>query len=235
MIGRLTENIQGFVELGGPVVAILLVLSVFAMALIILKLVQFTRESVGNPGRANRALQAWFQRDYVGARRMLDNNRSPLGAALATAMQLTAAGNASKEMIEDEIGRIAVSRLHDLQRGFRALDAIVQTAPLLGLFGTVLGMIEAFQQLQAAGNAVDPSALAGGIWVALLTTAAGLAIAMPVSLVLTWFETRLENERVAIETMTSAVLSRQALSGAQPVAKPELGGGATVGERGHAH
>jgi len=77
----------------------------------------------------------------------------------------------------------------------------------------VLGMIEAFRELQVAGNAVDPSLLAGGIWVALLTTAAGLAVAMPVSLVLTWFETVVENERVAIETMTSAVLSHNAFHG----------------------
>ena len=60
-----------------------------------------------------------------------------------------------------------------LEGGFRLLDTIGQTAPLLGLFGTVLGMIDAFQALQEAGQAVDPSLLAGGIWVALLTTAAG--------------------------------------------------------------
>ena len=64
----------------------------------------------------------------------------------------------------------------------------------MGLFGTVLGMITAFKDLQSAGNAVDPSILAGGIWVALLTTAVGLAVAMPVSVILTWFETRVENE-----------------------------------------
>ena len=99
--------------------------------------------------------------------------------------------------------------------GFRALDAIAQVAPLLGLFGTVLGMIEAFQKLQEAGNSVDPSLLAGGIWVALLTTACGLAVAMPVSLLLTWFETRIENERVAIETMTATVLSHASIEKAE--------------------
>ena len=56
----------------------------------------------------------------------------------------------------------------------------------MGLFGTVLGMIDAFRALQAAGDAVDPSVLAGGIWVALLTTAAGLGVAMPTSLALTF-------------------------------------------------
>lgn len=90
-------------------------------------------------------------------------------------------------------------------------------------------MIEAFQALQGAGNAVDPSLLAGGIWVALLTTAVGLAVAMPVSLVLTWFETRLENERVAIETMTTSLLSQREIGTTQPVRAD------FTAERSHAH
>ncbi|WP_163271926.1 MotA/TolQ/ExbB proton channel family protein [Chelativorans alearense] len=207
MPAGLFDTIASFLTLGGPVVALLIVLSVFALALILLKLVQFWRERVGRHGRAERALHAWFHEGYGEARGALEGDRSPAGTALAACMRLAALRNVPKAEIEDDVGRIALTRLHDLQRGFRALDAIAQVAPLLGLFGTVLGMIEAFRQLQEAGNAVDPSLLAGGIWVALLTTATGLAVAMPVSLVLTWFETRLENERVAIETMTGAVLS----------------------------
>ncbi|EKF43877.1 MotA/TolQ/ExbB proton channel [Nitratireductor indicus C115] len=215
MIDEFVTTIGSFLRLGGPVVAIILLLSVFALALILLKFVQFQRERVGRHGRSNRALHAWFHHDQSEARAMLSNARSPVEEALATTMRLTASGKAEKSAVEDEISRLALGRLHDLQRGFRALDAIAQVAPLLGLFGTVLGMIDAFQKLQAAGNAVDPSILAGGIWVALLTTACGLAVAMPVSLVLTWFETRLDNERVAIETMTSAVLSHASLEGAE--------------------
>ncbi|WP_274425711.1 MotA/TolQ/ExbB proton channel family protein [Chelativorans sp. YIM 93263] len=208
MPAEFVDDIASFLSLGGPVVALLLTLSVFAMALILLKVVQFWRERVGRHARAERALHAWFHDGQDLARSNLEGDRSPAGAALSACMRLAATGNVSKSAIEDEVSRIALTRLHELQRGFRALDAIAQVAPLLGLFGTVLGMIDAFQQLQEAGNAVDPSLLAGGIWVALLTTATGLAVAMPVSLVLTWFETRVENERVAIETMTGAVLSR---------------------------
>ncbi len=91
--------------------------------------------------------------------------------------------------------------------GFRLLDAVVQVAPLLGLFGTVLGMIEAFQALQDAGSQVDPSILAGGIWVALLTTAVGLVVAMPTSAVLNWFEGRLDAERVLAERAIHTVLA----------------------------
>lgn len=211
MTNSVIENMRSFLELGGPVVAILLVLSVFAVALILLKLVQFWRERVGFHGAAQRALHLWVHGIYGDARRIADADPSAVGSALAAAMRLSMTRSVPKGVVEDEVERIAVGRLHDLQRGFRALDAIAQISPLLGLFGTVLGMIEAFQQLQGAGNAVDPSILAGGIWVALLTTAAGLAVAMPVSLVLTWFETRVENERVAIETLTTSFFSQHAL------------------------
>ncbi|MCC5777671.1 MotA/TolQ/ExbB proton channel family protein [Nitratireductor sp. B36] len=214
MFDGVISSIGSFLQLGGPVVAILLVLSVFAVALILLKFMQFQRERVGRHGRSNRALHAWFHHNQADARAMLANARSPLEETLATTMRLAAA-KADKGAIEDEISRLALGRLHDLQRGFRALDAIAQVAPLLGLFGTVLGMIEAFQKLQEAGNSVDPSLLAGGIWVALLTTACGLAVAMPVSLLLTWFETRIENERVAIETMTATVLSHASIEKAE--------------------
>jgi biopolymer transport protein ExbB len=205
------DQVRGLLELGGPVVAILLVLSVVALALILLKLVQFWRERVGFHAASERALYLWVHGNQSEARQVAEADRSAVGATLATAMRLTMGRNVPRQIAEEEVGRIALHRLHGLQSGFRALDAIAQISPLLGLFGTVLGMIEAFRQLQGAGAAVDPSILAGGIWVALLTTAAGLAVAMPVSLVLTWFETRVENERVAIETTATSFFSQTAL------------------------
>ena len=90
---------------------------------------------------------------------------------------------------------------------------MAQVAPLLGLFGTVLGMIEAFRALQEAGAQVDPSLLAGGIWVALLTTAAGLAVAMPTAMVLSWFEGRMDAERVTAERAIASVLHPQGRRG----------------------
>ena len=93
----------------------------------------------------------------------------------------------------------AEQSLQPYESGFRILDTIAQLAPLLGLLGTVLGMIEAFQALQTAGSQVDPAALAGGIWVALLTTAAGLSVAMPTSIALSWFEAQIDRERAMAE------------------------------------
>lgn len=218
--------VTDFLELGGPVVALLAVLSVVALAVVILKLAQFWLERVGRPGRAEAAVRLWGHGRHREAWQALGDIRSASEEAVAIALQAGEAGTVDKALVEEEIARAATRRLHGFNRGMKALDAIAQIAPLLGLFGTVLGMIEAFQKLQEAGNAVDPSLLAGGIWVALLTTAAGLAVAMPVSLVVTFLESRVEDEKVAIETLASAVLLQQARGAraADPLADTEAGG-----------
>ncbi len=108
-----------------------------------------------------------------------------------------------------------------LESGFRLLESVAQLAPLLGLFGTVLGMISAFQALQEAGAQVDPSILAGGIWVALLTTAVGLAVAMPTSVVLSWLEARMDGDRVLAQSALRTILSPEGrASGVMPAAEP---------------
>ncbi|MEO0762069.1 MAG: MotA/TolQ/ExbB proton channel family protein, partial [Pseudomonadota bacterium] len=92
----------------------------------------------------------------------------------------------------------------------RTLDVIATLAPLMGLLGTVLGMISAFQALQASGAAADPSTLAGGIWVALLTTAAGMAVAIPASAALSYFDGVVDRMRLDFEDLASRVFNRPA-------------------------
>ena len=96
----------------------------------------------------------------------------------------------------------------ETRSGLRALELIATIAPLLGLFGTVLGMIAAFQELQASGSRADPSALAGGIWEALLTTAAGMAVAIPASAALTWFESIADRLRHDLEDIATRIFVR---------------------------
>lgn len=187
------SNLGGLVDLGGPVVAILLAMSLISLAVIIYKGGQFVKAGVGRHDRLRRASAALDRGDWDEARALLGDSRSHL-APLVEAM-LDRMNAADPETYQARVEVEAAERLDWLEGGFRLLDSIAQIAPLLGLFGTVLGMIDAFQALQEAGDNVDPSILAGGIWVALMTTAAGLAVAMPTALVLTWFETRTEAER----------------------------------------
>jgi biopolymer transport protein ExbB len=188
------SNLSGLVDLGGPVVALLLLMSLVALAVVIYKLGQFLRAGVGRHESLRRASAAFDRGARGEAIRLAEESRShlaPVVLALLDRMGEAADSQGFHARVEAE----AAERLDRLERGFRLLDSIAQVAPLLGLFGTVLGMIDAFQALQAAGDNVDPSVLAGGIWVALMTTAAGLAVAMPTALALTWLETRAEAER----------------------------------------
>jgi biopolymer transport protein ExbB len=186
----LLEQMQGFIGLGGPVVVILLCLSVLSATVALYKLWQFTAAGVGSHKRLRAGLDAWDAGDAQAARAAIADSRSHLAPLVRTAMDRRG-DTALRKRLEAE----AAMSFGKLESGFRLLDNIAQIAPLLGLFGTVLGMIDAFRALQAAGAAVDPSILAGGIWVALLTTAAGLAVAMPTSLILAWFESRMDRER----------------------------------------
>lgn len=205
MISELTHQIASFLQLGGPVVTVIAGLSVIALALILVKAFEFLVLGVGSSRRAKTGVKLWLSHRPGDALAAIGMPKSAADKAVLTACKLLESRN-SKSEIEERVGVQAAGDLHHFAKGVRALEAIAQVAPLIGLFGTVLGMIEAFQALQSAGSNVDPSALAGGIWVALMTTAAGLAVAMPVSLVVTWLEGRLEAERVAIETLTSALL-----------------------------
>ncbi|WP_138936588.1 MotA/TolQ/ExbB proton channel family protein [Roseovarius arcticus] len=193
------DPLRQIAEIGGPVVLILLAVSVVTMATIIYKIWQFTSAGVGRHTALQRAVTAWDEGDRAEARAALGRSSSYLAPVIDMAFSSIPA-DAQRLAAEAE------TRFAKLESGFRLLDSVAQLAPLLGLFGTVLGMIEAFQALQDAGAQVDPSILAGGIWVALLTTAVGLAVAMPTALVLSWFEGRMDAERVTAERALAAVL-----------------------------
>ena len=203
---QLVSNTGAMLELGGPVVALLIVLSVIALAMILLKLWHFTRAGVGSRSDITPALAAWEQGERHDARRMAEAARGPAAYLLAGAMRALALG-VPENTVREDTQRLAFRLLSSFRSLLRPLEAISQVAPLLGLFGTVLGMIEAFRQLQAGGSQVDPSALAGGIWVALLTTAVGLAVAMPVSMAVTWFEGRIAREHARMEDAVTSLLT----------------------------
>ncbi|MEY8829272.1 MotA/TolQ/ExbB proton channel family protein [Sedimentitalea sp. XS_ASV28] len=196
------DKLFGVFSLGGPVVAILFVMSVLALGVTLYKLWQFSASGVGRHKVLSESLDAWDSGDRERARARLGQSRSYLAPLLATAMNAP-----DQPGLEGRLDAEAGLALAGLERGFRFLDTVAQLAPLLGLFGTVLGMIEAFRSLQTAGTSVDPSLLAGGIWVALLTTAVGLAVAMPTSMILAWFESRTARERVFADKALRTVLA----------------------------
>ena len=94
--------------------------------------------------------------------------------------------------LEEKLTVHGQEEISGLRKNLRAMEVIATISPLMGLLGTVIGMVKAFNKVAQYKGQVDPSLLAGGIWEALLTTAAGLALAIPVVIMLNYFERKVE-------------------------------------------
>lgn len=214
------EDLRVFLNTGGPVVMVLLALSVLALTLVLAKLIQFRRCRIGDRASARQALSLWRAGRTDPALALASASPNPASQALARALR----GHRHKvpeAIVREEVLRYGNSALFELRRGLRPLEVIGSLAPLLGLLGTVLGMIEAFRQLEAAGNQVNPAILSGGIWEALLTTAVGLTVAIPVVALLNWLERRIDHlaqEMDDVVTQAFTVDLGAAISAAEPAA-----------------
>ena len=188
---------------GGPVIWAIALLSVVTLAIILWKAWRLAHAGAWRKGRARDAVAAYERGDHAAACEILTRRGGPR----CTVVRAAIAGRAEKPdaLAREDTLRVARNELADAATGLRALELIATIAPLLGLLGTVLGMIAAFQALQDSGARADPSQLAGGIWEALLTTAAGMAVAIPASAALTWFEAVIDRMRRDIEDAVTRI------------------------------
>ncbi len=192
--GLITEILSGaatLLELGGPVVGILIAASVLGLALALVKFIQFSGVGRAAMGRMDKAIDLWQQGDHAKALKMLDGSRLSIAADIRFGLEKRSKHD--PDILHDELLRRAAAFLRAYSRNLRPLELIYYLAPVLGLLGTVLGMIDAFKGLAvSAGASGESSALAGGIWEALLTTAVGLSIAIPFAVMHALLESRLE-------------------------------------------
>ena len=112
-----------------------------------------------------------------------------------------------EQNLREEVVRLSDERINYFSLKLDSLQVVASIAPLLGLLGTVFGMIEAFQQMELAGKNVDPSVLSGGIWEALLTTAAGLSVAIPIVVAESYFRTLVERFKSNLENSITRVFT----------------------------
>ena len=200
-------QVQELIQAGGPVVIILLVFSVVALAVTLLKLYQFRAVRVGERRFVGAAL-AQYRAGRIGeALATLGASRNPIARALEVAIRGVRQSQVGADIVREEVWRVGSNYLETLRSHLRVLEVIATLSPLLGLFGTVLGMIDAFQQLEAAGSQVNPAILSGGIWEALLTTAAGLAVAIPVVAILNGLERTIERLGHDMESAVTQVFT----------------------------
>jgi biopolymer transport protein ExbB len=224
LFNAVLARIDWLVTAGGPVVAVLMAMSVVAMAIVLVKLYQFASLRIGDRRFIEPALAAHRRGEPQKALALLAPARNPIARVLETAIRAEARPQIPEETVREEVARVANLYLERLRSYLRGLEVIGTLSPLLGLFGTVLGMIAAFQQLESAGNQVNASLLSRGIWEALLTTAVGLTIAIPTVAAATWLERRVDRlahdmEDAATKIFTAA-LSRSPEEHANTIVQP---------------
>ena len=180
----------GFFLKGGPLMWPILLCSVVSFAIILERLWYFRKikTNVSNlTAQVKRLLQ---ENKLEEAERLCKGTRGPVAHILAIGIHIHRRSYPEKEKI---ISRAGSRELRKLEKNLRVLGIIAHISPLLGLLGTVTGIIKCFMKIQQLGGKVDASVLAGGIWEALITTAAGLTVAIPVIVFYHYFEGKVDD------------------------------------------
>lgn len=161
---------------GGPVLVALILISIYAVYLFIERFLKLRKERVDTGTLMSRVNAAVRERDLESALDACERHGGPIARVLYSALERLPYGRPAVEAAFEEA---TLREEQSLTRGLRPLAIIAQIAPMLGLLGTVTGMIIAFSEIARFGSG-DPSLLAAGIGQALVTTAAGLIVAIPV-------------------------------------------------------
>lgn len=183
---------------GGPVMYPLLALSLLGLAIVVERLLVLREKNFLDPAQLAVLGELLAAGDFARAREYCAGHNGPLAVLMVTLLDnRTAPYDELKELLEDT-GR---HQLRFLERGLGALATVVAAAPLLGLLGTVLGMIQVFEAVSLAGT-VRGEQLSAGIAQALITTAAGLIIAIPMLFLHAYLDGKAQSLVQAIEART---------------------------------
>lgn len=180
---------------GGWLMVPILLCSLAVIAIAIERYWSLRPDKIVPPGLLFQVWQ-WLKDHQINREKLQElRSSSPLGKILAAG--LNSAGH-GREVMKDSIEEAANQVIHDLERYLAILGTVAAVAPLLGLLGTVIGMIKVFSaiMLEGTGNA---AVLAGGISEALITTASGLTVAIPALVFHRYFERRIDSLVVVME------------------------------------
>ncbi|NRA41813.1 MAG: MotA/TolQ/ExbB proton channel family protein [Pseudomonadales bacterium] len=183
-----------FVVAGGWMMVPILLCSIAAMAICVERIWSLSPSKIAPPHLIAQVWR-WIKEDEFDVERMRKlKMSSPLGYILASGLTNSSERDTMKESIEEAASHV----IHDLERYLSPLGTIASITPLLGLLGTTVGMIKVFSEIMIKGTG-DAQVLAGGISEALITTAAGLAIAIPALMMHRYFQRRIDSIVVQLE------------------------------------
>jgi biopolymer transport protein ExbB len=183
------------VKAGGPVMVPIILASIIAAAIFLERLWTLQQRRVV-PAELTDKVWKWVEQRQIQDKHIIAlQQNSPLGKILAAGL---ANRHRDRSIIKEAIEDTGRHVVHELERFIGTLGTIASISPLMGLLGTVIGMIRTFNAIETQGVG-DPAALGGGIAEALITTAAGLTIAIPALLGYKYLRGRVESLVVQME------------------------------------
>lgn len=206
-----------FFQKGGPLMWVLLALSVVAVAVILDRIVVYLGYGLW-PDRWLRSLEDCLRQGRMAeAEASAKKNPHPVSRVVETYLDNR---NLPGKVRMEAVKRAGSLALEKVEARIRVLAAIAHLSPLIGLLGTVIGMVVAFSQIQALQGTVKPGDLAGGIWEALLTTVFGLAVAIPSMAAFHAFESHADKIARRME-MAIGILDEVLDAGQAEISSPE--------------
>ena len=173
------ESFLIYVEKGGIIFTSLFVLSIVTVAIVTLKIFEIYFLKKLDFSNFYSLIVADKNNNINDVRQgFIDTLPKSKRRIMLSLIDLISSNN-SKIDIEKEVDYLKNKEFKQIYSLLPSLEVISQVSPLVGLLGTVIGMIDSFNELELGGSLVDPAILAGGIWTALLTTAMGLIVAIP--------------------------------------------------------
>lgn len=190
---------------GGPLMWVILVCSLIALTIIFERLLTLRKKQVIPSNLREQIIELTKSGKVTDEKIDVIRHHSPMGVVYAAGLANLAYGpDAMREALE-EAGKQVV---HRLGRYLNTLGTIASITPLVGLLGTVVGMIKVFTEITSIGVG-DPSVLSGGISEALITTAAGLSVGIPCLMFYRYFRSRITELTVMLEENALALLDTQ--------------------------
>ncbi|MDK8462262.1 MotA/TolQ/ExbB proton channel family protein [Marinobacter sp. SS13-12] len=204
--------VSQLMEMGGPVMMVLLAIAVAGMVTFVYLMLFGTFFAPRFTAKLKKAITVWQQKPGgevpVQLQRSAGRYRrlNPLHGLVVDTMNARLKGT-DPQQIRETVARDAHHALEPFEAPLKIIEVIAALAPLLGLLGTVIGMMEAFSAMAATEGRANASQLSGGIYEALTTTAAGLVIAIPFAALAAWIEFRLRRIQKTINSALVSVLS----------------------------
>ncbi len=185
------SSIWSWFSLGGPMTLPLILASVMSLAVIIEKAIFFARHNDNNFRLIKRIELLVEEGDILSALNELKGKKGPNAKLLSTAL-----AHHSEDMgrLREVLQAVGEDEIKKMEKHIQILDVIAMISPLLGLLGTVIGIISSFNILGTAAGAANPAQISSGIAAALISTAMGLIIAIPTAIFYSYFTNKVEKK-----------------------------------------